>query len=61
VSKERVGKTASSGLGIPRIEKPDHFRGPLKHTSLKARLDLESGGGVVYSAARAKTENGNSD
>jgi len=61
VSEERVGKTATSGLGILRIEKTDHFRGPLKHTSLKARLDIEFRGARVYIADLAKTENGNSD
>lgn len=60
MSEDRVGKAATSGLGILRRGKTDPFRGPWKHPALKARLDIEFRGARVYITGRAKTESGNS-
>jgi hypothetical protein len=54
VSKESVGKTATSGVGILRRRKTDPFRGPWKHPALKARLDTAFRGARVYAPGRAK-------
>jgi hypothetical protein len=60
VTKERVRKTATLGLGILQRRKTDPFCGLWKHIALKARLDLEIRGGRVYVSGRVKTENGDS-
>lgn len=59
MSKDRVGKTANSSLGIFRAGETDPFRGLCKHPALKAELDFDFRGVHVYRLAWANAEKGN--